>query len=662
MALVVQVATHDTDGLDNNAGVGSLLQEVIEWKRQFIIHREQQQQQQQQHTQTHDRKQYNQQRQQQHRQLKEQTCQVASLALGNYAYYMPFGRFFLGLQQRKSTAGGTNNDESKQATTSELQQMEKEATTKKKRGILQRVVDSHRSRREERKAKKMQKRQQSQQPLVVEEMERQRHPLRHILEEALAFSHWKKMQKELHHRERIEQQQKQQLAGELQPPKEEIEVDWNKWKYAMSDDYDLPSDQSSLVKELAARVLLKAKLMNGASNNNNNNKGVEQVDGKGGSSDNHGGDSTTTTSTTSLSGGTNVPNKPFSERVDNVPWGGVYNVDATRWWPRKDNGGKVVVATKISGLSEGGRLLAGYLKIMKWPKVSARVSIVFTVSSFDYSSDATIQPHLSQTLKDLFVKFPFKLCSNGCNSEVAILHTLEWREKYKPWCMSPSAIQYNKDGFIYFRGHSKAGPKQRLEIGGGGGSSNDDELNNAGHSMIWYRPALGSLQDPELYVRTMIHTLDSAVADSLLRNQGTIGRFNVVLDCKGVGSKSIPSMTMVKKLFGFLQDHFPDRLGVLLVANLSGMAQMIMKMVLPFVTEDVRAKIHILPGNDEDRRRMLLQFIEEENVPVYFGGNDEYVFDINEYYSDSGGVGAGEKCVLSEDEIRGYLETMPYHA
>ena len=61
---------------------------------------------------------------------------------------------------------------------------------------------------------------------------------------------------------------------------------------------------------------------------------------------------------------------------------------------------------------------------------------------------------------------------------------------------------------------------------------------------------------------------------------------------------------------------------------------------------------------------MLLQFIEEENVPVYFGGNDEYVFDINEYYSDSGGVGvgAGEKCVLSEDEIRGYLETMPYHA
>ena len=102
--------------------------------------------------------------------------------------------------------------------------------------------------------------------------------------------------------------------------------------------------------------------------------------------------------------------------------------------------------------------------------------------------------------------------------------------------------------------------------------------------MVWYRPGRASLSNPELYIRSLIHTLELAVADSLVRNNGIIGRFNLVVDCEGVGTKSIPSMAHVKKLFGFLQDHFPDRLGVLLLANLSGVGRMVMNMVMPFVT------------------------------------------------------------------------------
>ena len=148
-------------------------------------------------------------------------------------------------------------------------------------------------------------------------------------------------------------------------------------------------------------------------------------------------------------------------------------------------------------------------------------------------------------------------------------------------CISPKAIQYNRAGFIYHRGHSRAGPEQRLEA-----ESTKDiaYLNNVGHSMVWYRPAKANLDDPELYIRSLIYTLEAAVTDSLLRNKGEIGRFNLVLDCDNVGTKSIPSMIYVKKLFTFLQDHFPDRLGVLLLANLSGVGRMIMNMVMPFVT------------------------------------------------------------------------------
>ena len=221
--------------------------------------------------------------------------------------------------------------------------------------------------------------------------------------------------------------------------------------------------------------------------------------------------------------------------------------------------------------------------------------------------------------------------------------------------MSPAAIQRNNMGFIYHRGHSHAGPRRRLEAKR---SNNMPSLATAGHSMVWYRPGLTTGQEPVLYIRAVIHTLEQAVADSLLRNHGEIGRFNLVLDCLGVSHKSISSLSDIKKLFTLLQDHFPDRLGVMLLANLSGMAQIIMKMVLPFVTEDVRAKIHIIPSGEEERRRMLLQFLDEENIPEWLGGKDGSTFDSNEYYYGKN----GEKCILSEEEIRQYLVTMPYHA
>ena len=311
-----------------------------------------------------------------------------------------------------------------------------------------------------------------------------------------------------------------------------------------------------------------------------------------------------------------MPNRPFQERLDAVSWGGIAT-DSTRWWqPQKDD------TKKITTHSEAARLLAAYLKIMRWPD-------------------------------DMHAKYPFRLCAKGCDSEVSILHTLEWREKYKPWCVSESVVRFNKDGFMYARGHSRAGPKQRLEAAAGKNKL-PYSVANAGHSMVYYRPGRASpAADPELYQRSMIQTLETAVADSLVRNAGTIGRFNVIMDCTNMSSKTSPSIAQVKLLFSVLQDHFPDRLGVLLAANLSGLTQMVMRMVLPFVTEDVRAKIHIIPNDPEERREMLLQFMEEEEVPYYLGGKDEYEFDAEGYYRG--------QCVLPEEGIVEYRTTMPYH-
>ncbi|KAL9187003.1 hypothetical protein ACHAXT_010723 [Thalassiosira profunda] len=480
--------------------------------------------------------------------FRKRACQLSSVALGSLVHYMGTDPF----QERY------------------------QSEVEEKRGIFKRVTSEHKKKHKEHE----------QLSSASEEIDR-KHPLRHILEGASIFWGRKK--------EKTEAEGAKKKTEKRGEEGGEIEVDWKKWKYAMSDDYELESDQASLVKELATRVISRAKKMTVCRNVSQTNcsEADQQI--------------------ASLSEGTSLSGQPLQERLDAVAWGGIDD-DATRWWPRKD----ATDPKKVAAQSEGGRLLAAYLKIMKW-------------------------------VPNLHVKYPFRLCKEGCDSEVAILHTLEWRTKYQPWCVSDSTVQFNKAGFVYNRGHSRAGPKQRAE------EKDASSLAQAGHSMVWYRPGLASpSDDPELYGRTMINALEMAVADSLVRNKGTIGRFNVVMDCEGMGSKNSPSMTNVKKLFSVLQDHFPDRLGVLLAANLSGLTQMLMKMVLPFVTEDVRAKIHIIPNAEEERREMLLQFMDESEIPDWLGGNDDYRFDANEYYEG--------KCILPEEGILEYRTTMPYHA
>ena len=530
--------------------------------------------------------------------LHEHMCQASSIAIGHLVHYLPSYTHWLVL---RNPFVSVDMEALESAYTSTEQKTKEE---KRRKGLF-RVLNKHKKKHQDATTTAAGGGGPSSSS-ASEEIDR-KHPVRHIIEGASIFSRHRK-QKKMEKEEKLklakQKKKKEEGAGKAEDEEQasgEIEVDWKKWKYAMSDDYDLKSDEMSLIKELAQRVITRAstnmKVCKEDATVSECNESEKEI--------------------ASLSeGGSNMPNKPIQERLDAVAWGGIDSY-STKWWAKKG----CKDPKRISAHSEGGRLLAAYLKIMKWPK-------------------------------SMTAKYPFRLCKDGCDSEVSILHTLEWREKYKPWCMSEDAKKFNKAGFMYYRGHSRAGPRQRDDAS----KVNDPSLlNGQGHSMVYYRPGLASPSDnPDLYGRTMINALEMAVADSLVRNKGTVGRFNVVMDCKGMGSKQSPTIADVKKLFSVLQDHFPDRLGVLLAANLSGLTQMLMKMVLPFVTEDVRAKIHIIPNGEEERREMLMQFMDEEFTPDFLGGKDEYQFDSREYYQG--------KCILPEEGILEYQTTMPYHA
>jgi len=530
----------------------------------------------------------------------ESMCHVASIAIAQFSLHLPYARWLVLRNPfafySPATTVEVDNPLPLHGDHRDPHKIGK-SSSKERRGGLRRIMARRRAKNEERLRNRGKRAAASSSSAASEGIDRV-HPIRHILEGASIFSHHRK-QKRL--TEDGSEKNKRDRDGGGDNGDARV-VDWKKWKYAMSDDYELGTEEIDLVRELARRVIVAAK-DSARCPDDDANATDECTDGQ--------------RRIASFSGGSDTPHRPFHERVDGVPWGGISDADPTRWWPRKSRSDPL---TTISAHSEGGRVLAAYLKIMKWPA-------------------------------DLSPKFPFRLCPKGCGSEVSLLHTLEWREKYRPWCVSSETIRFNRAGFIYSRGHSNPGVNQRLRLAEKNGRSGSSE----GHSMVWYRPGLASpSDDEEMYTRSIINVLDVAVSESLIRNRGTIGRFNIVMDCGGMSSRNSPTIAGAKRLFSILQDHYPDRLGVLLAANLSGLTQMLMKMMLPFVTEDVRAKIHIVPNGAEERREMLLQFMTEDEIPYYLGGKDDYEYDAKEYYRG--------KCVLPEDTMREYITTMPFHA
>jgi len=141
----------------------------------------------------------------------------------------------------------------------------------------------------------------------------------------------------------------------------------------------------------------------------------------------------------------------------------------------------------------------------------------------------------------------------------------------------------------------------------------------------------------------------------LQRSRGRVGKFNAVVDGEGFTWSSMPSLSSVKALVAILQDHYADRLGVVILVNVGSICEILLKIFLPLITEEVRNKIVMLPHDRTERLEALKAVLgTKENIPERLGGIDDYDFDSDEYYSDD--------IFGRDEEALQFLTTMPYHA
>jgi hypothetical protein len=207
------------------------------------------------------------------------------------------------------------------------------------------------------------------------------------------------------------------------------------------------------------------------------------------------------------------------------------------------------------------------------------------------------------------------------------------REIYKPWAMTQSAISENKKGWVYVRGYS--------------GSEREG-------SVLWYKPGLHKLtkQNHEEYFRALINGVETSVRNAVRRSNGKCAKCNVVLDANDFGFMDVPPMNLIMKLLPMFDVLFAGHLGMLIVVNMAAAANMFFQMVLPFLPIVVRNKIHLLPSDKMKRLDMLKELVEEEFIPTWLGGRDEYQFDVNKYYATNHLF--SPLVIISDEEAREY--------
>jgi hypothetical protein len=92
--------------------------------------------------------------------------------------------------------------------------------------------------------------------------------------------------------------------------------------------------------------------------------------------------------------------------------------------------------------------------------------------------------------------------------------------------------------------------------------------------------------------------------------------YTVVADLNGFSPSKNFSLAMVKLMIGILQNNYPERLAYALILNLPAAFRMGWSLIMPFLDERTKAKIHILGPN----LKLLQDYIPAAELEVEYGG------------------------------------------
>lgn len=106
------------------------------------------------------------------------------------------------------------------------------------------------------------------------------------------------------------------------------------------------------------------------------------------------------------------------------------------------------------------------------------------------------------------------------------------------------------------------------------------------------------------------------------QHQYNIETFLLVCDAKGwnLSLATSDAFAFIKGMVVTDADHYPERLGTLLLVNAPSALSFAWRIIQGFIDSKTKEKIHILGSNTEEWKPILLKYIDLDQIPVQYGG------------------------------------------
>ncbi|XP_019182962.1 PREDICTED: random slug protein 5-like isoform X1 [Ipomoea nil] len=212
----------------------------------------------------------------------------------------------------------------------------------------------------------------------------------------------------------------------------------------------------------------------------------------------------------------------------------------------------------------------------------------------------------------------FKFCNDACiglylearnwdveQAKKMLEETLKWRSTYKP-----EEIRWHE---VAHEGET-------------GKASIANFHDRQGRTVLIMRPGKQNTSSAEGSARHLVYLMENAIMN-LPEGQE---QMSWLVDFNGWSLRKVPIKT-ARDIIYLLQNHYPERLGLIVLYSPPGVFEAFWKIVKYFVDPKTSQKIKFVYPNNQDSMEVMKTCFDSENLPREFGGKTTLKYDHEEF-------------------------------
>ncbi|XP_071914687.1 uncharacterized protein [Coffea arabica] len=148
-----------------------------------------------------------------------------------------------------------------------------------------------------------------------------------------------------------------------------------------------------------------------------------------------------------------------------------------------------------------------------------------------------------------------------------------------------------------------------------------------GRTVLIMRPGMQNSASPEGNIRHLVYLIENAVLD-LPEGQE---QMSWLIDFNGWSLNTNIAISTARDIIYVLQNHYPERLGLIILYSPPRIFEAFWKVVRYFVDPKTFQKIHFVYPNNKSSMELMKTFFDAENLPSEFGGKATLKYDHEEF-------------------------------